>query len=85
MNIYTQQKNTFKLTDWMHRTACAPGYPSDSTRLLAGVGPQDDLRAAARTTTSRPQRGMRAATLTPGAPRARWAGGRRGRLDRRQP
>ena len=70
--------------DWMHGTACAPGYPSDSTRSLAGVGPQDEWRAAARTTTSRPQRGMRAATL-PGAPRAGRAGGRRGRPDRCQP
>jgi hypothetical protein len=69
----------------MHGTACAPGYPSDSTRSLAGVGPQDDWRAAARTTTPRPQPGMRAATLTPGALWAGWAGGRRGRLDRRQP
>ena len=69
----------------MHGTTCAPGYPSDSTRSLAGVGPHDDWRAAARTTTSRPQRGMRDATLTPEAPRAGRAGGRRGRLGRRQP
>ena len=69
----------------MHGTARAPGYPSDSTRSLAGVGPQDDWRAAARTTTSRPQRGMRAATLTPGAPRAGRAGGRRGLPDRCHP
>ena len=33
-------------TDWMYGTACAPGYPSDSTRSLAGVGPQDEWRAA---------------------------------------
>ncbi len=31
----------------MHGTACAPGYPSDSTRSLAGVGSQDGLLAAA--------------------------------------
>ncbi len=37
---------------WMHGTVCAPGYPSDSTRSLAGVGSQDGLRAAARTLTT---------------------------------
>ncbi len=38
---------------WMHWTARAPWYPSDSTRSLAGVGLQDGLRAAARGTTTR--------------------------------
>jgi hypothetical protein len=33
----------------MHGIAFAPGYPSDSTRSLAGVRSQDGLRAAART------------------------------------
>jgi hypothetical protein len=37
------------ITAWMHGTACAPGYPSDSTRSLAGVGSQDGLWAAAGT------------------------------------
>ncbi len=33
----------------MHGAACAPGYPSDTTHSLAGVGLQDGLRAAAGT------------------------------------
>ncbi len=58
----------------MHGTACAPGYPSDSTRSLAEVGSQDGLRAAARTLTTLAASGrLRASTYTMG-PRSGRAG-----------
>ncbi len=58
----------------MHGTACAPGYPSDSARSLAGVGSQDGLRAAARTLTTLAASGrMRVSAYTTG-PRAGRAG-----------
>ena len=58
----------------MHGTALAPGYPSDSTRSLAGVGPLGDLPGAACTTFARGQRGRRSVTYAPRAPLAGWAG-----------
>ena len=66
--------------DWMHGTARAPGYPSDSTRSLAGVGPLGDLPGAACTTFARGQRGRRSVTYAPRAPLAGWA--RAGRARR---
>ena len=67
------------LVDWMHGTACAPGYPSDSTRSLAGVGPLGKLPGAACTTFARGQRGRRSVTYAPRAPLAGWAGAGRAR------
>ena len=63
----------------MHGTARAPGYPSDSTRSLAGVGPLGELPGAARTTFARGQRGRRSVTYAPRAPLAGWAGAGRAR------
>ena len=51
----------------MHGTACAPGYPSDSTRSLAGVGPQDDWRAR-RQPPARPTPGHSRACAPPRLP-----------------
>ncbi len=69
----------------MHGTACAPGYPSDSTRSLAGVGPQDELRAADRTATARAQRGGGAVTPTPWTLLAGRAGAGRARRPAASP
>ncbi len=66
--------------DWMHGTARAPGYPSDSTRSLAGVGPLDVLPGDVRTTIAHGQRGRRSVTYAPWAPLAVWAGAGRARM-----
>jgi hypothetical protein len=63
----------------MHGTARAPGYPSDSTRSLAGVGPLGELPGAACTTFARGQRGRRSVTYAPRALLAGWAGAGRAR------
>ncbi len=65
-------------TACMHGTACAPGYPSDSTRSLARVGSQDGLRAAARTLTTLAAAGRPRASAYTTGPRS-WRG--RSRCD----
>ncbi len=51
----------------MHWTTCAPGYPSDLTRSLAGVGLQDGLRAAAGALTTLAASGwLRSSAFTTG-------------------
>ena len=67
----------------MHGTACAPGYPSDSTRSLAGVGPLGELLVAACATTARGQRGRRSDSYAQRASLAGWAGAGRGPQARR--
>jgi hypothetical protein len=69
----------------MHGTARAPGYPSDSTRSLAGVGPLDELPGAVRTTIARGQRGGGAVTHAPWAPLAGRAGAGRARRPAASP
>ena len=73
------QKYKYLFFDWMHGTARAPGYPSDSTRSLAGVGPLGELPGAACTTFARGQRGRRSVTYAPRALLAGWAGAGRAR------